>query len=279
MQVMDPERAELDRWPLEEFEPLPQQAPVHTAIAIGGLDSFYGTKQVLRSISMDLPQNRITAFVGPSGCGKSTALRCINRMNDTIAGFRMTGRIELQGQDINGRGVNVNTLRRVVGMVFQAPNPFPMSIKDNIALAIREHERDVRGTEIDRRVRQALEQASLWDEVGDCLNHSALALSGGQQQRLCIARALAVRPSVLMLDEPCASLDPISTAAIERLLLDLKRDYTIVIVTHNLAQARRISDNCGFFLMGELVEYGTAAQMFTEPNHDETARYLNGVYG
>ena len=193
----------------------------HPALSISELNAFYGSKQVLRSVSMELPEHRITAFVGPSGCGKSTALRCLNRMNDTISGFKMNGRIELEGQDVRARAVNVNTLRRVVGMVFQHPNPFPMSIKDNIALAIREHEQGLRKSEVDSRVREALEQASLWDEVSDSLNHSAFALSGGQQQRLCIARALAVRPRVLMLDEPCASLDPISTAAIERLLLSL----------------------------------------------------------
>jgi phosphate transport system ATP-binding protein len=278
MPVMDRGLVEVQA-PETPLEQLLQEQPLRHAITIGELDSHYGAKQVLRSVSMDLPERHVTAFVGPSGCGKSTALRCLNRMNDTISGFRMSGRIELQGQDINGPGVNVNTLRRVVGMVFQAPNPFPMSIKDNIALAIREHERDLHAKEIDRRVREALEQASLWDEVGDSLSQSALALSGGQQQRLCIARALAVRPSVLMLDEPCASLDPISTAAIERLLLDLKREYTIVIVTHNLAQARRISDYCGFFLMGELVEYGPTDQLFTDPRRDETARYLSGDYG
>jgi len=253
--------------------------PGHPALSIRELNAFYGSKQVLRSISMELPERQITAFVGPSGCGKSTALRCLNRMNDTISGFKMSGNIELEGQNVRARGVNVNTLRRVVGMVFQQPNPFPMSIRDNIALAIREHEQGLRKSEVDSRVREALEQASLWDEVSDSLGHSAFALSGGQQQRLCIARALAVRPRVLMLDEPCASLDPISTAAIERLLLELKRDYTIVIVTHNLAQARRVSDRCAFFLMGELVEFGDTAQMFSAPAQAETEAYLSGVYG
>jgi len=263
----------------QRLEALFDESPVPEALTITNLDAFYGAKQVLRSISMGLPERHVTAFIGPSGCGKSTALRCLNRMNDTISGFKMTGRIQLQGQNIRARDVNVNALRRTVGMVFQHPNPFPMSIRDNIALAIREHERTARSNEIDRRVQEALEHANLWEEVRDSLGHSALALSGGQQQRLCIARALAVRPSVLMLDEPCASLDPISTAAIERLLLDLKREYTIVIVTHNLAQARRVSDRCAFFLMGELIEYGDTDEMFLCPKQAETANYLSGVYG
>lgn len=247
-------------------------------ISIDGLSSFYGDTQVLKDVSLEIPANRITAFIGPSGCGKSTALRCLNRMNDLIPSFSMQGTLTVQGQDIQSRSVNVNTLRRAVGMVFQHPNPFPMSIFDNVALAIREHE-GLRGAELQARVREALEQASLWDEVKECLDRPALSLSGGQQQRLCIARALAVRPAVLMLDEPCASLDPISTAAIEDLLLRLKHDYTIVIVTHNLAQARRVSDRCAFFLMGELLEYGPTDQVFGSPKRDETARYLSGVYG
>jgi len=250
-----------------------------TMISIDGLEAAYGANRVLHGISLDIPKNRITAFIGPSGCGKSTALRCINRMNDLIKSFRTDGTIALQGQDVYSRTVNVNVLRRTVGMVFQHPNPFPMSIYDNIALAIREHERGLDKAELDARVQGALEQAALWEEVKDSLDRSAMALSGGQQQRLCIARALAVKPRVLMLDEPCASLDPISTSAIEDLLLQLKRDYTIVIVTHNLAQARRISDKCAFFLMGELVEFGDTAQVFASPERDETARYLSGVYG
>lgn len=253
--------------------------PEGAIIDVRGLSARYGSKQVLDDVSFSLPRNEITAFVGPSGCGKSTALRCLNRMNDVIPGFEMSGTVKMLGQDVYARGVNVNTLRRVVGMVFQHPNPFPMSIRDNIALALREHEPALRARQVDARVREALERANLWSEVSDSLTHSALALSGGQQQRLCIARALAVRPEVLMLDEPCASLDPISTGAIERLLLDIKSDYTIVIVTHNLAQAKRVSDTCAFFLMGRLVEYGDTDQLFLAPRFDETERYLNGVYG
>jgi phosphate transport system ATP-binding protein len=253
--------------------------PVPSMISIDGLSASYGDKQVLFGISMDVPKHRITAFIGPSGCGKSTALRCLNRMNDLIPSFSSDGEIRIDGQEINSRKVNVNALRRSVGMVFQQPNPFPMSIYDNIALAIREHERGVRKSELDRRVRHALEEASLWEEVADSLDRSALALSGGQQQRLCIARAIAIRPVILMLDEPCASLDPISTAAIEDLLVKLAAEYTIVIVTHNLAQARRISDKCGFFLMGELVEFGDTDQVFERPRREETGRYLSGVYG
>lgn len=252
---------------------------VHPMISIEGLNAFYGSTQVLYDVSLEIPERSITAFIGPSGCGKSTALRCINRMNDLIRSFRMTGRILLDGIDIRSSQVDVNELRKTVGMVFQHPNPFPMSIYDNIALPIREHDRSVSRSELDDRVEQALRHACLWDEVKDSLSRSALSLSGGQQQRLCIARALAVQPTVLMLDEPCASLDPISTAAIEELLLSLRDEYTIVIVTHNLAQANRISDRCAFFLMGELIEHGPTARMFAGPGREETERYLSGVYG
>jgi phosphate transport system ATP-binding protein len=252
--------------------------PATTMVEVERLGASYGPKQVLRDVTLDIPSKRITAFIGPSGCGKSTALRCMNRMNDLIPGFVMDGRIRIQGQDIQSGDVNVNTLRRTVGMVFQHPNPFPMSVFDNIALAIREHER-LHKDELGHRVESALRQAALWEEVKDGLADSALALSGGQQQRLCIARAIAVRPSVLMLDEPCASLDPISTAAIEELLLALKESYTIVIVTHNLAQARRISDRCAYFLLGELVEYGDTRQVFDHAQREETVRYLSGAYG
>jgi phosphate transport system ATP-binding protein len=256
-----------------------EEAPAQTIIEVEGLNVWYGAKHVLKDVSLDLPMNRITAFVGPSGCGKSTALRSLNRLNDTIASCRTEGRMSLKGTDIRDRHVNVTALRRVVGMVFQQPNPFPMSIYENIALAIREHEPSIGKEELTRRVKLALRQADLLDELEGDLRRSALSLSGGQQQRLCIARAIAVQPTVLMLDEPCASLDPISTAAIEELLLELRKEYTIVIVTHNLAQAHRISDRCAFFLMGELVEYGDTDAVFMNPERDETARYLSGVFG
>jgi phosphate transport system ATP-binding protein len=246
---------------------------------VHALDVSYGSKRVLHDVSLDLPEKRITAFIGPSGCGKSTALRCLNRMNDEIPSFRSKGTIKLAGQDIRGKGVDVTALRRAVGMVFQQPNPFPMSIYDNIALAVGEHEGRVARSTLDGIVEQALRQASLWEEVKDGLKGSALALSGGQQQRLCIARALAVKPAVIMLDEPCASLDPISTARIEELLLELSTDYSIVIVTHNMAQAKRISDRVAFFLMGRLIEMGDALQVFETPARSETAEYISGTFG
>jgi phosphate transport system ATP-binding protein len=244
-----------------------------------GLDVSYGLKRALENVSLEIPRNRITAFIGPSGCGKSTALRCFNRMNDDIPSFVMRGSISMAGQDINAKGVNLTALRRAVGMVFQQPNPFPMSVYDNIALAVREQRGRVSRDELDHIVQDALERSSLWDEVKHSLKDSAFSLSGGQQQRLCIARALAVTPAVLMLDEPCASLDPISTAKIEELLLELSADFTIVIVTHNLAQAHRISDQVAFFLMGRLIEAGPAAEVFDTPQFGETANYIQGRFG
>ncbi|MDO8963475.1 MAG: phosphate ABC transporter ATP-binding protein PstB [Coriobacteriia bacterium] len=248
-------------------------------IGVQSLGVSYGKKRVLEDVGFSIPERRITAFIGPSGCGKSTALRCFNRMNDEIPSFRMEGTIALDGKDIYARDVNVTALRRAVGMVFQSPNPFPMSVYDNIALAVREHEGRMARAALDEIVERSLVQANLWSEVKDGLRESALSLSGGQQQRLCIARALAVRPAVLMLDEPCASLDPISTARIEELLLELSADYTIVIVTHNLAQAQRISDQVAFFLMGRLVEVGDAMQVFEAPARKETADYIRGAFG
>jgi len=250
-----------------------------TLIAVQELGVAYGKKEALAGVTLDIPRNRITAFIGPSGCGKSTALRCLNRMNDEVQNFKMSGHIAIDGEDIYGRSVNVTALRRAVGMVFQQPNPFPMSIYDNIALAVREQRGRVSRKEIDEIVTRSLTQANLWDEVKDSLKDSALSLSGGQQQRLCIARALAVTPSVIMLDEPCASLDPISTAKIEELLLELSAEYTIVIVTHNLAQAHRISDQVAFFLMGRLVEVGETRAVFDSPRFEDTANYINGRFG
>jgi phosphate transport system ATP-binding protein len=264
---------------LAQSAPRVRSTDVGSVFEIRDLDVSYGSKKVLHDVSLDIPEKRITSFIGPSGCGKSTALRCLNRMNDEIGSFRMDGTIRLAGQDIRAKGVNVTALRRVVGMVFQQPNPFPMSIYDNISLAVREHDGRVPRSTLDGVVERALRQASLWDEVKDNLKDSALSLSGGQQQRLCIARALAVRPSVIMLDEPCASLDPISTARIEELLLELSTDYSIIIVTHNMAQAKRISDRVGFFLMGRLVELGDALQVFEASQRTETAEYVRGAFG
>ncbi|MCX8006910.1 MAG: phosphate ABC transporter ATP-binding protein PstB [Coriobacteriia bacterium] len=244
-----------------------------------GVSSWYGSNQVLKDVDICIPQRRITALIGPSGCGKSTFLRCVNRMNDLIRGFRMQGTVSVHGEDINGPQVDVTLLRRTVGMVFQHPNPFPMSVYDNIALAVREHKPSINRDELDGIVEQSLKDAHLWDEVKDRLSGSALGLSGGQQQRLCIARALAVKPEVLMLDEPCASLDPIATGKIEELLLQLRERYTIIIVTHNLAQARRISDEMAFFLMGEMLEQGPTQQVLAAPQREETAAYLDGSYG
>jgi phosphate transport system ATP-binding protein len=264
---------------LNATAPRVRSTAVPSIFKVSGLDVSYGKKKVLHDVSLDIPEKRITAFIGPSGCGKSTALRCLNRMNDEIPSFRMEGSIKLADQDIRGKSVNITALRRAVGMVFQQPNPFPMSIYDNIALAVREHQGRMPRAQLDAIVEQALRHASLWEEVKDILKDSALSLSGGQQQRLCIARALAVKPAVIMLDEPCASLDPISTASIEELLLELSTDYTIVIVTHNLAQAKRISDKVAFFLMGRLLEYGDALQVFEEPKRTETAEYVRGAFG
>ena len=264
---------------LSAAAPRVRSTDVPAIFEVKALDVSYGSKRVLHDVSLEIPEKRITAFIGPSGCGKSTALRCLNRMNDEIPSFNMRGKIRLAGQDIRAKSVNITALRRNVGMVFQQPNPFPMSIYDNIALAVREHDGRISRSELDGIVEQALKHASLWDAVKKGLKDSALSLSGGQQQRLCIARALAVKPAVIMLDEPCASLDPISTARIEELLLELAADYSIVMVTHNMAQAKRISDKVAFFLMGRLLEYGDALQVFEAPQRNETAEYVSGAFG
>lgn len=256
-----------------------EPARVATMVEVRDLSASYGDKRALEGVSLEIPERRITAFIGPSGCGKSTALRCFNRMNDEIPGFKWTGDISVGGQDIGSREVNLTALRRVVGMVFQQPNPFPMSIYDNLTLAVREQRGRVPKAELDHIVETTLRHANLWDEVKTSLKDSAFSLSGGQQQRLCIARALAVTPAVIMLDEPCASLDPISTAKIEELLLQLAGDYTIIIVTHNLAQAHRISDQVAFYLMGRLVEADDVQTIFNSPRHAETANYLDGRFG
>ena len=246
-------------------------------ITVQNLDLFYGNFQALKSISLNIPGNQITALIGPSGCGKSTLLKTLNRMNDLVEDCRITGSVLLDGQDICG-GMDVSLLRKRVGMVFQKPNPFPMSIYDNIAFGPRTH--GVRSrARLDEIVERSLRDAAIWDELKDRLKKSALGLSGGQQQRLCIARALAVEPEVLLMDEPTSALDPISTARIEELATELKKQYTIVIVTHNMQQAVRISDRTAFFLLGEMVEYGATEQVFSLPRDKRTEDYITGRFG
>lgn len=238
---------------------------------------FYGDFQALKNISLQIPENQITAFIGPSGCGKSTLLKSLNRMNDLVPGCKITGDFLLDGEDIYA-SKEVNTLRKRVGMVFQKPNPFPMSIYDNVAYGPRTH--GVRNKKkLDEIVEQALRDAAIWDEVKDRLKKSALGLSGGQQQRLCIARALAVKPEVLLMDEPTSALDPISTLKIEDWALDMKKNYTIIIVTHNMQQAARIADRTAFFLLGEVVEYDTTENMFGMPKDQRTQDYITGRFG
>ncbi len=239
---------------------------------------WYGSHQALQNISIEIPEKSITALIGPSGCGKSTFLKTLNRMNDLIPGVKITGRVEYKGRDIYAPNVDVNILRREVGMVFQKPNPFPMSIYDNVAYGPRTH--GVKNkAKLDGIVEKALRNAAIWDEVKDRLKKNALGLSGGQQQRLCIARALAVEPEVLLMDEPTSALDPISTSKIEELAVSLKDRYTIVIVTHNMQQAVRISDQTAFFLLGELVEYGDTEKMFSDPEDKRTEDYITGRFG
>ena len=239
---------------------------------------WYGQAQALKNINMDIAENSITALIGPSGCGKSTFLKTLNRMNDLVPGVKITGQVCYREEDIYDKNVDVNQLRREVGMVFQKPNPFPMSIYDNIAYGPRTHGIRKRG-ELDEIVEQALRDAAIWDEVKDRLKKNALGLSGGQQQRLCIARALAVKPSVLVMDEPTSALDPISTSRIEELAMGLKDRYTIVIVTHNMQQALRISESTAFFLLGELVEYGDTQTRFEQPADKRTEAYITGRFG
>lgn len=242
------------------------------------LNLWYGDAQSLKSVSMDIPENKVTAVIGPSGCGKSTFLRCINRMNDLIKDCRVTGELLFGGENIYDRDVDVVAIRKNIGMVFQKPNPFPMSIYDNIAYGPRVH--GIRGKhELDEVVETSLGAAALWDEVEGKLDISALDLSGGQQQRLCIARTLAVKPEVILFDEPCSALDPISTAKIEDLIGELKRDYTIVIVTHNMQQAARVSDYTAFFLLGEMIELGKTKQIFENPEKKSTEDYITGRFG
>ena len=244
---------------------------------IKNLDLFYGDFQALKSIHLALPANEITAFIGPSGCGKSTFLKSLNRMNDLVEGCRITGQVLLEQEDIYG-DMDVNLLRKRVGMVFQKPNPFPMSVYDNIAFGPRTHGIHKK-KELDEIVEKSLQSAAIWDEVKDRLNKSALGLSGGQQQRLCIARALAVQPEVLLMDEPTSALDPISTSKIEDLALELKKNYTIIMVTHNMQQAARISDKTAFFLLGEVIEYGSTETLFSIPSDKRTEEYITGSFG
>jgi len=258
----------------------PAAAPkeAETAIRVRGFSSWYGSFQALKSLELDIPYQQVTAFIGPSGCGKSTFLRWINRMNDTIAGARAEGTLDLHGENLLARDLDVVDLRRRVGMVFQKPNPFPKSIYDNVAFGPRLHRQFTRA-ELDELVEQSLRQASIWEEVKDRLHASALGLSGGQQQRLCIARAIAVGPEVLLMDEPCSALDPKSTLAIEELIEQLADRYTIVIVTHNMQQAARVSDRTAFFFEGTLVEAGETERIFTKPKLKQTEDYVTGRFG
>ena len=241
------------------------------------LDLFYGDFQALKNVNMEIEKNEITAFIGPSGCGKSTFLKSLNRMNDMVAGCKITGKVTLNGQDIY-KGMDVNDLRRRVGMVFQKPNPFPMSIYDNIAYGPRTH--GIRNkAKLDEIVEESLRNAAIWDETKDRLKKSALGMSGGQQQRLCIARALAVKPEILLMDEPTSALDPISTSKIEDLCMELKKSFTIVMVTYNMQQAARISDKTAFFLLGEVIEYGNTDQIFSMPKDTRTENYISGRFG
>ena len=263
--------------------PTVTHAPVSTAglaekVSIRNLDFYYGTSKALKGISLPLYKNRVTAFIGPSGCGKSTLLRILNRMYDLYPHQRAEGEVNFDGEDILSPKQDLNLLRARIGMVFQKPTPFPMSIYENIAFGIRLYEK-LPKSELDGRVETSLKRAALWDEVKDKLGANGLSLSGGQQQRLCIARTVAVKPEVILFDEPCSALDPISTAKIEELIDELKEDYTIVIVTHNMQQAARVADTTVFMLDGELVEVGPTEKLFTTPDDDRTEQYVTGKFG
>ena len=254
------------------------ESPMPTIIQVENLDLYYGQNHALHGVTMDIPEHEITAFIGPSGCGKSTFLRTLNRMNDLIPSVRITGAVNYKGQDIYGPNVDPTWLRKQIGMVFQKANPFPMSIYDNVAYGPRTH--GVRSkVKLDEIVENSLRSAAIWDEVKDRLKKSALGLSGGQQQRLCIARALAVEPEVLLMDESTSALDPISTSKIEDLAIELKSKYTVVMVTHNMQQAARVSDNTAFFLLGDLVEFGKTEQLFSTPRDKRTEDYITGRFG
>lgn len=248
-----------------------------TKLSVSNLDLYYGNFHALKNINLELPEKEITAFIGPSGCGKSTLLKTLNRMNDLVEGCKIDGTVLLDGEDIFGN-MDVNVLRRRVGMVFQKPNPFPMSIYDNIAFGPRTHGIRKKAV-LDEIVEKSLRSAAIWDEVKDRLDKSALGMSGGQQQRLCIARALAIEPEVLLMDEPTSALDPISTMKVEDLVQDLKQDYTIVMVTHNMQQATRVSDKTAFFLLGEVVEFNETSELFSMPKDQRTENYITGRFG
>jgi phosphate transport system ATP-binding protein len=268
--------------PLLTVRPRSNEAPLAehpTCIAVDRLNFYYGAKRALENITIEIQRNLVTAFIGPSGCGKSTFLRTLNRMNDIIPGTRVEGRVAIEGQDIYGAGIDVVALRRRVGMVFQKSNPFPKSILENVAYGIRINGLAASRAELHERVEESLRAAAIWDEVKDRLHDSALALSGGQQQRLCIARALAVRPEILLMDEPASALDPIATQRIEELIYQLKKQYTIVIVTHNMQQAARVSDRTAFFWLGRLAEYGPTDRIFTNPAEKLTEDYVTGRFG
>ena len=248
------------------------------AFTVKDMDLYYGSFHALKNVNLNIASGEITAFIGPSGCGKSTFLKSLNRMNDLVEGCRITGDIRLMGEDIYDKNMDVSVLRRRVGMVFQKPNPFPMSVYDNIAYGPRTH--GIRKkAELDEIVEKSLRDAAIWDELKDRLKKSALGLSGGQQQRLCIARALAVKPEVILMDEPTSALDPISTSKIEDLVMDIKKEYTIVMVTHNMQQAVRVSDTTVFFLLGEIIESGATGQMFSVPKDKRTEDYITGRFG
>jgi len=262
-----------------EREDRREETLAHTKVTVRGLNFFYGRTQALHNISLDVPERVVTAFIGPSGCGKSTFLRTLNRMNDTIPATRAEGQVMIDGEDIYAPDTDVVGLRRKVGMVFQKSNPFPKSIFDNVAYGLRINSLTRTKSELHERVAQALYDAALWEEVKDRLKTSALGLSGGQQQRLCIARALAVRPEILLMDEPASALDPIATTKIEELIFELKKQYTIIIVTHNMQQAARVSDQTAFFWLGKLVEVNTTEKIFTNPDEKLTEDYITGRFG
>ncbi|MBP7148372.1 MAG: phosphate ABC transporter ATP-binding protein [Acidobacteria bacterium] len=264
--------------PTAQPSPPPRPAIDDPVIAVDALSLWYGPARALDGITLDIRRRKITAFIGPSGCGKSTLLRTFNRMNDLVDGVRTSGDIRFEGESVFDHRADVNTLRRRVGMVFQKPNPFPKTIYDNIAYGPRLHG-VTRQRDLDAIVERSLTAAALWDEVKDRLRGSALGLSGGQQQRLCIARAIAVEPEVILLDEPCSALDPIATARIEELMRELQRDYTIVIVTHNMQQAARVSDYTAFLYLGQLIEYGVTTELFLQPKVRQTEDYITGRFG
>jgi phosphate transport system ATP-binding protein len=257
---------------------LPSEPALETLITMRNFNFYYGSNHALRNINLEIPKRRITAFIGPSGCGKSTLLRAVNRMYDLYPEQRAEGELLLDGQNILDRGTDLNALRAKVGMVFQKPTPFPMSIYDNIAFGVKLHER-LNRLEMDERVEWSLRKAALWDEVKDKLNQSGMSLSGGQQQRLCIARGIAVKPQVLLLDEPTSALDPISTMRIEELITELKDEFTIVIVTHNMQQAARVSDLTAYMYLGELIEFGRTDDIFIKPHDKRTEDYITGRFG